>query len=256
MTSHIFVAMGLWDEVVTANIRATGIQDANRAEDGRGPNSCGHYSSWLHYGLLMGGEASRAEDYMEACHERVTAGSASGGEWFYFTTMRARQVVDTYDWSSASRWAAEPPIREAMENDASVFGGPGFTYMMTDALAGLKLGDQSAAAEFLARDWGKHPGRVLQLNQIRGMLAIANGDAEEGLAVIRAAADAEAALPFEFGPPAIVKPAFELLGNVLEALGQTDEARAAYRTASSRTPQRPMASPIPAEPDSSTSGGQ
>jgi hypothetical protein len=256
MTAHIFVAMGLWDRVVAANIRATGVQDAARAQAGRGPNVCGHYSSWLHYGLLMQGDTEQAENYMDACHERVSTGSASGGEWFYFTTMRARHVMDTYDWALAGRWAAEPPSQAVMGDNGSVFGGSEFTYMMTDAFAGLYTGDRTAADALLARNWGEHPGRALQLNQIRGLLSIADGHVNEGIARISAAADAEAELPFEFGPPSIVKPGFELLGDVLEEAHRPDDARMAYRTALGRTPRRPMASPIAVKANSDASGGR
>ena len=75
MTSHIFVAMGLWDRVVSANIVASGVQDAARATAGRGPNVCGHYSSWLHYGRLMKGELEEAEELMDACHARAASGA-------------------------------------------------------------------------------------------------------------------------------------------------------------------------------------
>jgi hypothetical protein len=53
MTSHIFVAMGMWEDVVSANVRARDVQNARLAELGRSANVCGHYTSWLHYGWLM-----------------------------------------------------------------------------------------------------------------------------------------------------------------------------------------------------------
>jgi len=45
-------------------------------------------------------------------------------------------------------------------------------------------------------------------------------------------------MPVEFGPPFIDKPAGELLGDVLLALGQKAEAKMAYESALERAPNR------------------
>src|SRR5580765_3458748 len=55
MTSHIFVALGMWDDVVTANEAAVQVVNAGRAEHGHEPGTCGHYNFWLEYGYLQQG---------------------------------------------------------------------------------------------------------------------------------------------------------------------------------------------------------
>ena len=45
-------------------------------------------------------------------------------------------------------------------------------------------------------------------------------------------------MPLEFGPPFVDKPADELLGDVLLALGQKAEAKIAYESALERAPNR------------------
>jgi cytochrome c-type biogenesis protein CcmH/NrfG len=45
-------------------------------------------------------------------------------------------------------------------------------------------------------------------------------------------------MPFEFGPPVVEKPTYELLGDELLAAGRAAEAVTAYRTALERTPGR------------------
>ncbi len=59
MTSHIFLAMGMWDDVVKANVRASEVQDAEAVKRGGRPGVCGHYTSWLQYGLPDGGPGRR-----------------------------------------------------------------------------------------------------------------------------------------------------------------------------------------------------
>lgn len=232
MTSHIFVAMGMWGDVVAANIRARDVQDAQRASQDRGPNVCGHYSSWLHYGHLMLGRLSEAQDLMDACHEGVVAGAADP---VYFVLMRARQLLDTGDWALAERWQVETPEGEVNWTGSS----PGFLYEFTNAFAAIRAGDPAPARAFLAsHDASDALAQQVQLAELAGLLALHDGRDEDGIAMLRAAAETEDSMPFEFGPPLIVKPTFELLGEELERLGRTDEAVAALQRAAERTPGR------------------
>ena len=56
--------------------------------------------------------------------------------------------------------------------------------------------------------------------------------------MLRDAAETEDSMPFQFGPPLIVKPTFELLGEELLLLGRHEEAAAAFERATGRTPGR------------------
>src|SRR5437764_11193525 len=47
MTSHIFVALGMWQEVVQANIAVIAVVNKERNKAGKVPVGCGHYTSWL-----------------------------------------------------------------------------------------------------------------------------------------------------------------------------------------------------------------
>jgi hypothetical protein len=60
------------------------------------------------------------------------------------------------------------------------------------------------------------------------------------VALLRKAAAAEEGLSFEFGPPEIVKPSHELLGEVLLELHRPAEARKQFELALERTPRRSM----------------
>src|SRR5205085_11977890 len=53
MTSHIFVALGLWDDVIAANEQAMRVVNQQRASHGQPPKACGHYVTWLHYAYLQ-----------------------------------------------------------------------------------------------------------------------------------------------------------------------------------------------------------
>jgi len=229
MTSHIFVATGMWQDVVAANIRARDTQDADAIARGGRPNVCGHYSSWLQYGHLMLDQVPEAEALMELCHARMLAGP-NPAEQGYFLSMRGRQILDTEDWALAGRWTWDPPGAEA---------GLRFDYAWVNAFAALRTGDPASARALVSSPVsGDQAG--IATDELRGLLAIADGRPSEGIRILQAAAEAEDALPFEFGPPRILKPTHELLGEELLKLGRTQEATAAFTRASERTPGRAL----------------
>jgi len=230
MTTHIFVALGMWSEVVSGNIRARDTEDAELAARGRRPNLCGHYSSWLHYGHLMLGQTAEAEALMDACYGRMGE-EPEANERDYFLSMRARHVLDTEDWNLTSRWTIDPPADEEGR----------LTYDFTNAFAALRQGNAEPARKLLAG--GLKPGspeQTLLVDELRGLVAMAGGNTSAALGILRRAAEQEDELPFAFGPPQVLKPTFELLGEELLRLGHAEEAVTAYRRANERTPGRTL----------------
>lgn len=231
MTSHIFVAMGMWEDVVEANEVARDVQDAQRAEQGMGPNGCGHYNSWLQYGYLQQGRIDAAEAEMNLCHETMmNNGGASSG---YFANMRARFVIDTQRWGGADHWTAE--VRGL---------GPAANYDFTTGLAALEQGDVARArraAERLtataAQEEAPAFAGILQ-RELDALLLLEDGRGDDAVDLLMEAALLEENMPFEFGPPAVVKPSHELLGEVLLRLERYEEAQIAFEDALARTPRR------------------
>jgi hypothetical protein len=64
------------------------------------------------------------------------------------------------------------------------------------------------------------------------------GQTQEGLALLSEAAAGERAIPMEYGPPSMFKPANELLGEVLLELGRAREACEAFQAAQVLAPGR------------------
>jgi tetratricopeptide (TPR) repeat protein len=224
MTSHIFVALGMWDDVVAANIRARDVQNARRSELGRSPNVCGHYTSWLHYGWLMQHRLADAERGMTECRDRILE-EGTPGEIGYFVRMRGRQVVDTGDWDAAERFAA--PVDR-----------PGYHFVT--GYAAVKQGDRETAVAALSRlgSSGDGPRRAIERIELEALLALDSGDGQEAIRLLEEAAAIEETLPLEFGPPASLKPPHELLGEVALEAGDAGAAMAAFRRALELTPNR------------------
>ena len=74
--------------------------------------------------------------------------------------------------------------------------------------------------------------------QLAAVIDSGQGRSRHAVEALVAAAGAEEQLPFEFGPPFIEKPSYELLGEVLLAVNEPKEARRAFEKALARTPER------------------
>ncbi|MCG2589975.1 hypothetical protein [Rhodohalobacter sulfatireducens] len=239
MTSHIFLALGMWEDVVDANIIARRVQTDRQKELNEKTTVCGHYPWWLQYGYLQKGEAGEAMDILRTCKERVE-GEGSGdnlfGELWHYGVMMSHQIIDTENWESINEW----------KEDFSTETTAGRNYYFTSALAALKNNNISEATQFLedlkslnvSSMYNEDEELDIQIMQIESLLLIENGEHEEGLELLEKAVIAESELPVSFGPPTIVKPSYELLGDVLTELGRNNEAIDAYEKQLERTPER------------------
>ena len=128
--------------------------------------------------------------------------------------------------------------------------GLGAETQATDAfatgLSAYKRAEEESARKSLARilDLSKaEPDQVVVAilrDELKALLLLDEGRETDALSMLRGAAEKERAMPFEFGPPSPVKPADELLGEVLLAAGQAEEAQEAFTRALERAPKRKL----------------
>ena len=67
MCSHIFMALGMWQEVVDANIQAMKVVDDHARAAGRPIVDCGHYAIWLQYAYDQQGRHEDANRVLASC---------------------------------------------------------------------------------------------------------------------------------------------------------------------------------------------
>lgn len=243
MVSHIFHALADWEASEAANVKADAVVDRQRIAAGRDPADCGHYNEWLVYARLQLGKD--ASDLVSAC--RAEAGQSAGGEIAYgpvrsYSVMAAWQAVDAGIWPEplGEDARAFPLPRVTMthiaalrhSNDAGALAQAVET-MRRDAEALLAQLARMAPDDRTTMPWVERA--IAQVDAIR---LLASGERESGLVALRAAAEAEAALPTIFGPPAIAKPSYELLGEELLKLGRKAEAADAFRKSLAFAPGR------------------
>ena len=236
MTTHIFVALGMWDDVVSQNVIASG-----HNHDAWRPN---HYTAWLGYGLLQQGRVADARKHLETVRGNV-ATDARATIRAYLMSMRAHYFINSERWDDPARgWAVDAtgvgPAPQAM--DAFALG-----------YAAIKRGDRVEAYRRLGElvERGKRSPEndryganaklpVVLEKELRAVLKLSDGSSEEALALLREAAAIEDAMPVEYGPPYIVKPTHELLGEVLLALTKPAEAQREFERALELAPMRAL----------------
>lgn len=230
MTTHIFLALGMWDDVVSQNTIAVNLTLW----------APGHYTEWLHYGELQQGRYGAATTLMV----RVRGAATTSGRRAALALMRAQHVIATEDWSG-SLWTWPIALDDqplAAAQDAFARG-----------LAAARRGDRNEAGaqrSVLATlvdvvrgrgdSLGARKAAVME-QELRGVLRHLEGGADDALALLREAAGQEDGLPVDFGPPEIVKPAHELLGEVLLQLGRSGEAQREFTRALAMAPGRSRA---------------
>ena len=243
MTTHIFLALGMWDRVIENNILATATTVAQRGDMNPAPWACGHYTSWEHYGHLQLGQFEDAERLMDNCYAWITTTEPSGTQWEYYSSMRAHHVLEAGDTSLLDRWSqGVPEGRSATasagwpDNSARIEG--------VNALVRMRAGEQVALDPVLAAIADEPVGNHIMKLQLEGLAAIQSGQTDRGLTLIREAADLEDALPVEFGPPEQPMPSRELLASELLRAGRVAEADTALQQTEARTPGRRTARSI------------
>lgn len=261
MVSHIFVALGMWDEVVAANQEATRVTDAEIAAAGLPPFPCGHYIEWLQYGYYQQGRPQAAQRLLDACatqgatavawhqaHPEVPframkTPAATQQRWHSsLVAMRAMAVVGT----DAGRDA-----NAVLSIDTGDLGRDAAWDRFARGYAAAAAGNVAIAqAELAALDaviaqpagpresptMGAHLSIIRDL--LAAMVAHAHGDEAAALALATGAGERYAALPVDYGPPVPVKPPFELVGEWLLANGRPAEAVAAFDEALKMAPRR------------------
>jgi tetratricopeptide (TPR) repeat protein len=253
MTSHIFIALGMWDEVITANQNARRVGDAQRASRGQPPVACGHGITWLMYGYLQERRDSDAATLLAGCRAAAEAQLAAPhpvdadpdhsavGSYVF---MRLMQIVET--GQSA----------QALALPAAGYEWPTFNDAYGEAVAALRANDverlkaaathlaalaPSVRAELIAEGDANRADRQsidVMVGEMAAAARIRAGDFEGGLATLRKAAESESDMSMEFGPPAVTLPAWELLGEELLRAGRPAEAAPAFGNALARAPGR------------------
>lgn len=248
MTSHIFLALGKWDDVVAANRRAqTTVPNGHLS---------GHIVQWLHYGLIQQGRYHEADVWLDSmAHQarNTTRPLMRADAWDAAGMMAAANLADTRRWTGGARdvrvddvgFHADSNAEGLLDLSASDFGfalgalNRGETVPFDSTVARMAARRTRVATNPLMAN-ARGMSEVME-KTLRGFALEKRGDSSGALALFRTAADEEATLPMPFGPPMTIKPPREAAGELLLALGKPEMAHREFSAALARTPRRTAA---------------
>jgi tetratricopeptide (TPR) repeat protein len=244
MPSHIFVQLGMWDDVVASNIVAykAAVDLATAKNLPRGREDF-HTLSWLQYGYLQLGkfdEAQKCVDQAKAVADKDSAPNIRDG----YASMKARQVVETARWEKLA--LPNGPVKDG--------GAPGYdgsaAYVLAAGLSAAKLGDSATAtvaveklkamrtqAESGSNAYRAKPFAIME-KEVAAALAASQKDTATAEKLLKEATALELTLDAPSGPPEPIKPSFELYGELLNELGRAQDAAAQFNQSLQRMPNR------------------
>lgn len=244
MPSHIFLALGMWDDVISSN------EASLAASNGRSY----HALQWLAYGYLQQGREADATALLEKMRQAAEKEGSSGARW-YLALVRAAHVVETRKWDAAD-FAVDTEGIEFSATAADLFarGASAVHGGRLDEAARVLEEMKTRRAPQMARlaagpvchqtDYSSGisanglKGAAVMEKELEGMILLARKQPAEATALMEEAAREEDAMALDFGPPNPVKPAHELLAETLMAQGKFAEARAQFEMALTRAPGR------------------
>jgi tetratricopeptide (TPR) repeat protein len=259
MPSHIYLALGMWDDVVNSN-EVSWQSSLDRKEKKQLDNDALDYHAhvWLSYGYLQQG---RYDDALQVINNQKTLTNElpSPRARYQLTMMKGHYLIETSDLNSeiASLEVKTDDLSFYIKNTNDYINATKAFYAKdTQALEGLiskmendiAIGTQlksdnesitvcgvTAYLEKIPTESDLNNGEIF-LGQLKAMLAWVKNDAENAETLFKAVAQkSRGAL---VGPPEIIKPTQELFGEFYLALGKYELANEQFQEALKRAPNR------------------
>ena len=251
MPAHIFVQLGLWPEAAAANEAGwrNSVAWVEREHLSKGQRGY-HSLQWLHYVYLQQGRYEKADEVFQLKLKDMIEVSIDAqaqdsktirrvGK--YYERMAGAMVFERERWELAAT-LKEPPGWEPQSYAQAVLTFVrGFAAaMLGRADADRHLADLNAIrSQGFAKNYFKRPERLdIWDLEIQAAIRVSNKDYEEAIALMKKATAIEQNLPAPSGPPRLIKPTYELFGEILLRAGKPQEAAQQFATSLLRHPNR------------------
>ena len=240
MPSHIFMALGMWKEVIIANEAAWASSEARIKRKGLTISARPYHTlKWLMYAYLQAGKVQDAKRLLDMIEEDAQL-SQSRYARGYRSSMRAIFIVETEEWA----------IGNFQEDRSGLRFSSAASELFAIGMSAVKTHNLSVAKQVLSQLTKKIGSKKLDaLSQERvaglsmtkaleGLILLEESKPQMALSVLQAATSLEDSLPYDYGPPIPIKPTHELLGEIFLELGQPKKARKEFEQALKRAPKR------------------
>jgi tetratricopeptide (TPR) repeat protein len=223
MPSHIYLQLGLWDEVVKSNERAWAASRAAQSPDW-------HAFSWLQYAYLQQGRFAAARGLIDTARALLGDTRGNYGDAGVLARLTFQYAAETGRWGetvSRPRLSSAEPASDR-ERHMRTFES---YWLAVDA---AQRGDTATILP------GPPPFTRSLVPQVEALLAKARGDRAGYLRGLAASAEQERSLRAFSGPPERLM-SLEILGAELLADGRVAESIKAYEDVLRLCPNRSRA---------------
>jgi len=227
MPSHIFIQLGMWDEVVEGNRRAFAASDAWVRREGESlARRDYHARDFMVYGLLQLGRYEAVEEILDEM-ARLAEETGSGTLRYYHAAWGAQYVVES------GRWRQEPLPRSGYDARPELLG-VGLNAVRTADMAGARgaLATMKERSEAAEAEGGPHSIRTTRWRiaaaELEAAILLEEGSGDEAVRLLSDAIAWQDHLPPANETPDPIKPPEELLGETLLALGRWESAIEAF----------------------------
>jgi predicted Zn-dependent protease len=252
MPSHIFLPLGMWDDMVASNERAWAASRAWAARGGRPSwNVDWHSLNWLQYAYLQQGRWATARALVDTARvlaepARRVPGSGGPDATFALEQLAFRYGAETGHWDM---WPADPIVMDWRDPALTPRArGMALTSTYQRAVAAILARRDTVPAVAAVRAFrevdAEAPGGAMAARlaaQIEVMVMQARGDRDEALAALqKLQPDTRAPRHRSMVPPSTLIMSEQLGASLLDA-GRAQEAVTAYQQALEDRPNRAAA---------------
>jgi tetratricopeptide (TPR) repeat protein len=242
MPSHIYSMVGMWEESVRSNVRAVAVSKDYMAKanlDGT-LAQIPHAYDFMAYAYLQLGQDAKAKALIEPMAAITKTIGPRVGAAMAQNAVPARYVLERQDWQAAARLkpvATGVPASEAITHFARAVGAARSGDLSAaqtdiDTLKDLRGQLEKAKQPY----WAEQV--EIQILAAQAWVAQGQGNREDALKFMRAAADLEDASEKHVAMENRLYPMRELLGDLLLALDQAQAALKEYETSMKNAPMR------------------
>lgn len=236
MPSHIFTRLGLWEDSISSNLAAAA---ASRKHGDPGEEF--HALDYLVYAYLQLGRNDEAEKIRD---HPPAAGDAKPSSAFKINfakaAIRARCALEQQHWTEAENLVAEPGVQPqvaAISHWAAALGAAHSGNLPAARQHAEQV--RRLSVELKEKGEGYWAQQVaIQGEEAGAWVAFAENRTYDALRLLRMAADHEDAAEKHSVTPGAVRPARELLGDLLMEMHEPKEALRAYRQVLTVAPGR------------------
>ena len=259
MPSHIFVAMGMWDEVISSNIASFNASVKRKEAEGLDNDKLGYHSyKWMNYGYLQIGDYKASKEITTQMQQYAfeKPSDKSLGHLIYIRGAYCTEtedydeelILDTLDYSDlpVQMTAAHLYLmgNHALRNDMK----DDFQFILDELEDKINSVSKEVAVGSPAMCSGSYSRRrptrnhvdraKVMLLELKALEAIQLNKMKTAESILKEAIALEETTDYMYGPPEIIKPSAELYGEFLMKQNRMDEAKKQFETVLERAPKR------------------